>query len=536
MPPARRKPCPFPGCEQGEPDDNGMPSPWLTTEGIPTRAEVDEELREHVRMAHELILQHKKIEVEKIREEANKIRAEAEKNVSERPPGQVVPGQVVQSVARETKEKRAVIPRPTVDEGITEGDWSFFVAQWARYKASTGLSGEAEAQHMWAACSEVLQRSLHNAGAGSLVVAEELMEHIKKLAVKKRNNLVNVIELQGMGQQRDEKISAFIARLNGKAELCDMVVECPTCKVDVTYKEQAIMYQLIRGMQDRDQQERVLQAAAQVDGGELTLTRAVKLVEALEMGKVSLDLVTSAGGSINRLSEHQAKKSKGRQEKRSGGRDQSTAGQKCSNCGSGEHSSRLNDRRQHCKAFHEECRKCGTVGHFKNFCKGGAKGKEAKDDKGGKGKVAAVTGAGGQAQGSEAGDQGELGTLSGSWFMMSGVSGETTGQVATVGSRKVPHQVCDRAERWSSKGVEPHSMVDLKVSVCGSGYAANGLRMPTGVRDVRVSAMADTGAQMCVASCRVAEALGLSREQMVVPELSISAANNARLKIAGAGF
>ena len=76
-----------------------------------------------------------------------------------------------------------------------EGDWSFLVAQWARYKGSTGLSGESETQHMWNACSEVLQRSLHNTGAGQLVVAEELMEKIKGLAVKKRNNLVNVIEL-----------------------------------------------------------------------------------------------------------------------------------------------------------------------------------------------------------------------------------------------------------------------------------------------------------------------------------------------------
>lgn len=72
---------------------------------------------------------------------------------------------------------------------------------------------------MWAACTETLQRLLHNGGAGQLTVASELLEKIKGLAVKKRNNLVNIIELQVMGQQRDEKIFAFIARLNGKAEL-----------------------------------------------------------------------------------------------------------------------------------------------------------------------------------------------------------------------------------------------------------------------------------------------------------------------------
>ena len=223
---------------------------------------------------------------------------------------------VASTERRAAKEKRAVIPRPTVDEGITESDWSFFVAQWARYKDSTGLSGVSETQHMWAACTEVLQRSLHNVGAGRLTVAAELQEKIKALAVKKRNNLVNIIDLQGMGQARDEKISAFIARLNGKAELCDYNVKCPSCKQDVSYKEKTIMYQLVRGMQDRDQQERVLQAAAQTEGGELSLARVIKLVEALEMGKVSLEMVNSAGASINRISEYQAKKSKGRQDKR----------------------------------------------------------------------------------------------------------------------------------------------------------------------------------------------------------------------------
>ena len=95
MPPAARKTCPFPGCEQGEPDDNGLPTPYITPEGIATRVEVSEELREHVRMAHELIVQHKKLEVEKIQAEADKIRAEAEKTAAERPPGQVSPGQAV---------------------------------------------------------------------------------------------------------------------------------------------------------------------------------------------------------------------------------------------------------------------------------------------------------------------------------------------------------------------------------------------------------------------------------------------------------
>ena len=60
------------------------------------------------------------------------------------------------------------------------------------------------------------------------------MSKVKELAVERRNNLVNIIELQGMGQQHGEKLSTFIARLNGKAELCDYLIECPKCHEDVS--------------------------------------------------------------------------------------------------------------------------------------------------------------------------------------------------------------------------------------------------------------------------------------------------------------
>ncbi len=55
--------------------------------------------------------------------------------------------------------------------------------------------------------------------------------------------------------------------------------------------------------------ERVLQAAAQVEGGKLSWTRVTKLCEALEMGKQSQQLVNSSAGSLNRISQYQRQKS-----------------------------------------------------------------------------------------------------------------------------------------------------------------------------------------------------------------------------------
>ena len=181
-----------------------------------------------------------------------------------------------------------------------------------------------------------------------------------------------------------QKVSTFIARLNGKAEICDYLVECKECHKDVSYKEKTIMYQLVRGLADREMQERVLQAAAQVEGGELSLTRVVKLCEALEVGKLSQEMLTNNNGSINRISEYQVQKSGQRQ----GRRDQTPGRTKpgassgnskgCSNCGSKDHGSRLVERREKCKAFMETCAKCGVLGHLKQFCRGGPKDTRGK--------------------------------------------------------------------------------------------------------------------------------------------------------------
>ena len=185
MPPARCQMCDYPGCRGGPPDDNVIPTPYITEEGLPKREEVAQDLKEHLRRAHELPLQAAQQEVEKLKAEADKLRSEAEKLRAERPAGEQVQVQGQGQGSREVVNKRATIPRPEVEEGINESDWSFFSAQWTRYKTSTKLTGQAETQHLWVACSQALQRSLHNGGAGAIMDPVVLMERVKELAVKK---------------------------------------------------------------------------------------------------------------------------------------------------------------------------------------------------------------------------------------------------------------------------------------------------------------------------------------------------------------
>ena len=79
--------------------------------------------------------------------------------------------------------------------------------------------------------------------------------------MQRRNNLVNILKLQKMGQERDERVLAFVARLNGQVSLCDLNVLC-TCSKVVSFAEQFKTLQLINEIYDKEIQEKVLAAGA----------------------------------------------------------------------------------------------------------------------------------------------------------------------------------------------------------------------------------------------------------------------------------
>ena len=78
---------------------------------------------------------------------------------------------------------------------------------------------------------------------------------------------------------------AFSTRLNGQADVCDMFVPCQECSVDVSYKEDMLTYQFLRGLNDTNVQEKIMESAATNEGQKMTLSKALKIAEAYEMGK-----------------------------------------------------------------------------------------------------------------------------------------------------------------------------------------------------------------------------------------------------------
>lgn len=64
-----------------------------------------------------------------------------------------------------------------------------------------------------------LCQSSHNAGAQAVSDIDKVLSQVKSLAVKRLNNMVNVVALQGLQQERNEGVQSFLARLNGQADL-----------------------------------------------------------------------------------------------------------------------------------------------------------------------------------------------------------------------------------------------------------------------------------------------------------------------------
>ena len=126
----------------------------------------------------------------------------------------------------------------------------------------------------------------------------ELLLEIEKLCVIPQNNLVNVVKLLALTQNRDDPVRSFLARMKGCASICKLTVQCTSvdCAEDVSYSENVILHALVKGLSDSDIQQEVL-----ADGEDKSLDETVKYIEAKEAGKRSVGQLGEAGLSSSQL-------------------------------------------------------------------------------------------------------------------------------------------------------------------------------------------------------------------------------------------
>ena len=393
------------------------------------------------------------------------------------------------------------LPRPSLKDEATEADFIFFKDSWTRYKRSTGLTGQAVVDQLWACCSQELSRSVYDSGVTSEATETALLHAMKKMAVRAQNNLVNVVNFLGMGQDNDEPGGSFAARLKGQASTCDFTIKCAAsgCSRETSYMEKMVAHQLVRGLVDPTIQEEVLAHAA--SNPELDLASIQKFIEARETGRRSGALIASTGG-LNRVSGY-----KSNQRERIRSSSQPPSVEKCHWCAKPGHGARASKevREQKCKAYKAKCEKCALVGHFKVACKRKSIPSTANTIN-----VAKDT------------------ITSGPFCNISTIVKK--GRVM----KTLPHYTYDMFRGWLKRKPEPHPAITVTMSLCETAYEDLNIPAPrVTTRQSTLASLPDTGAQMVVAGVPQLHRLGVTKRELIPLSNGISAADNSGLGLLG---
>ena len=163
------------------------------------------------------------------------------------------------------RPKPAPVARPEIDLGASEHEWKFFVAEFERYKRTTGISGTTVLDELWH-CQAKSLRSLMQAEASitSLDTEKSLLEKIKSLAVITLHSAVHLVELRNLQQGQNEPIRKFVARARNIGSSCNLVKKCTGegCQAEISFLDETVFGVVLAGLRDTNIQQKVLSLAA----------------------------------------------------------------------------------------------------------------------------------------------------------------------------------------------------------------------------------------------------------------------------------
>ena len=163
-----------------------------------------------------------------------------------------------------TRPKTKAPDRPIINVNTDEREWELFKDSWNRYKAMTGINNpDALRMELRAACSQDVNKLLFEyIGAETLDTSTEndLLEHIKRVAVKGTHKEVYRINFFRLSQMDEETITQYVACLKSQAVLCQFKVACTSHNPEVliNYADDMITQQLISGLKNQQHQSHIL--------------------------------------------------------------------------------------------------------------------------------------------------------------------------------------------------------------------------------------------------------------------------------------
>ena len=160
-----------------------------------------------------------------------------------------------------------------------------------------------------------------------------------------------------MHQDEGEPIRGFAARVKGQADVCNFVIDCPSCSNSVNYTSKVLKDIIVKGILDPEIQLDLLSESNQ----EMQLEDMLRYVEAKESGK----------HSAIKLSQSIQAASTVRSQYRKAKTFVPSTDIKCSYCGKPGHgrNAPLKVRKNQCPAFGKTCSHCGIPNHVVELCR-----------------------------------------------------------------------------------------------------------------------------------------------------------------------
>ena len=408
--------------------------------------------------------------------------------------------------------------RPTISADGTSEDWLYFCQRWTEYKTATKLTGTETVPQLLECVDDPLRKNINRTFGTQIGQTEEqVLENIKRLAVRPENIMVARVELQNLHQDRDETVRSFCARLRGQASVCQYTKskKC-TCELEVTidYSSEMVRDALVRGLEDEDIRLDIMGQSQQ----DMTLDETLQLIEAKESGKRSVSrLHTNPTATANAASAYKKSSNDQRSQRSKQSYSDKSSSQLCSHCGLQGHGDGRNriERSKRCPAYNTTCSKCNIRHHYDTVCRR-THSRQIRSPQPSTTQDAVF-----QQQGDEMGffDEGAI-----------------FDQICATNNITLDHHIYDElCKTWLRQKSDPQPTVKLLVTSDPSDLRDLGISMSAkSSTSVNFSAIADTGCQSCLSGIQLLRLLSISMSSIIPVKMQMTAANSNIITILGA--
>ena len=181
--------------------------------------------------------------------------------------------------------------RPKIQHNATCEDWNAFIRRWDTFRVGSGITNQTAPSQLLECTTEKLGNVVLRAHPGfTRMTIDDALATLKSIAVIPVALGVLRSELAAMRQDPDETFRTFAARVQGKAETCEFKTayhtNCSECQTvlngEVYYTDEVIRDVLLNGISDMD----IRREALSTDGMQTKpITEIIGFIETRETAR-----------------------------------------------------------------------------------------------------------------------------------------------------------------------------------------------------------------------------------------------------------